>query len=434
MPKKQIVILGAGLTGLSSAYHLEKKYIDYRIFEKETIVGGLCRSKYIKGFTFDYNGHFLHFRKLSAYRLVKKILSDNLTKHARDSWVYCFGNYTRYPFQANLHGLPEEIMKNCFLNFINAKNGKGKKDLSFYDWIIHKFGNGIAQSFMFPYNQKFWKFPLKKISTTWVKDYIPVPNLEKVMQGAIKDNKGKIGYNAFFWYPKKGGIQSIADALLRRIKKPCLNHQVIRIDLKQKKIYFKNGKIEYYDNIISTIPLVEISHLLTDGPSWLRRVAKQLRWVSIFNLNLGIDRAQFSNRHWAYFPENEYIFYRAGSYSNISEYSAPKNTSSLYIEVSYQPAQKIDQLQLRERIINDLKKSGIILPQARILAEDVNALKYGYVIYDYAHARATKEIINFLESNGIFSIGRFGAWKYSTMEEALIDGKRIAEKLSKLNA
>ena len=55
------LILGGGITGLSVAYHLEQKgHTDYLVLEKENEPGGLCRSIYKNGFTFDYAGHLLH--------------------------------------------------------------------------------------------------------------------------------------------------------------------------------------------------------------------------------------------------------------------------------------------------------------------------------------------------------------------------------------
>ena len=57
--KNGIVILGAGLAGLSTAYHL--KY-GYTLFEKELEPGGLARSIYQDGYIFDYDGHLLYFK------------------------------------------------------------------------------------------------------------------------------------------------------------------------------------------------------------------------------------------------------------------------------------------------------------------------------------------------------------------------------------
>ena len=67
---KPIVIIGAGLTGLSCAYHLDKAGLDYKIYEKETEIGGRLRTEKINGFTVD-RGFQVY---LTAYPESKKIL------------------------------------------------------------------------------------------------------------------------------------------------------------------------------------------------------------------------------------------------------------------------------------------------------------------------------------------------------------------------
>ena len=116
----KIIILGAGITGLSTAYHLQQMIdnqpqlpVDYKIFEKESAVGGLCRSIYQDGFTFDYTGHLLHLREDYAKKLIKKLLKKNYQTHKRNSWIYSKGVFTRYPFQANTYGLPIDVIRQC---------------------------------------------------------------------------------------------------------------------------------------------------------------------------------------------------------------------------------------------------------------------------------------------------------------------------------
>ena len=120
MGKKRVLILGSGLAGLSAGWHLQKRGIKAQIFEKEAEVGGLCRSKNIDGFGFDYDGHLLHFKHRYTFNFIKDLLGDNLTQHQRSSWIYAFDKYIRYPFQANLHSLPEEVIKECLLGFVQA--------------------------------------------------------------------------------------------------------------------------------------------------------------------------------------------------------------------------------------------------------------------------------------------------------------------------
>jgi len=55
-----VLILGAGLAGLSAALQLGDR--DVAVVERETEAGGLCRSFRKGGFTFDCTGHLLHLR------------------------------------------------------------------------------------------------------------------------------------------------------------------------------------------------------------------------------------------------------------------------------------------------------------------------------------------------------------------------------------
>jgi len=40
-----------------------------------------------------------------------------------------------------------------------------------------------------------------------------------------------------------------------------------------------------------------------------------------------------------------------------------------------------------------------------------------------------KIIQDYLKEKNIYSVGRYGGWKYSTMEEAILEGKEVAERL-----
>jgi len=98
-----VVIIGAGLAGLSAAFHLEGE--DYIILEKDKRPGGLCRSDELEGFTFDRAIHVLYTKDAYAEHFIKEVLlQDNLLIHKRESWIFSHGAYTEYPFQANTYG------------------------------------------------------------------------------------------------------------------------------------------------------------------------------------------------------------------------------------------------------------------------------------------------------------------------------------------
>ena len=161
-----VLILGAGLTGLSTAYHLGGR--EYCVLEKENRPGGLCGSVSHNGFLYDYTGHLLHLRNEYAKELIFSFLKNNLTYRTRNTLIHSFGRYTRYPFQANLFGLPKQIIEECIKGLVESKLkyftcDRKKMDMSFRDWCVMTFGQGISKYFMIPYNENLNFYRLHEI-------------------------------------------------------------------------------------------------------------------------------------------------------------------------------------------------------------------------------------------------------------------------------
>jgi protoporphyrinogen oxidase len=432
MAKKKIIILGAGLAGLSAGWHLQKMGVEYQLFEKESEVGGLCRSKKLDGFIFDYDGHLLHFRRSYTFNFVKRLLKDNLAEHDRNAWIYSNGTYTRYPFQANLYGLPPLVVKECVLGYIEASrdgHNKNKNGKDFLNWIKLTFGEGIAKHFMVPYNTKFWTLPPQELNCSWLDGFIPVPSLREVIDGTIEENQRQFGYNVRFWYPRNGGIEKLPLALGSQIKNIQTDCKVSEIDLSKREIKINSKGKEKFDYLISTIPLPDMPRLIKNLPKEIASTFTKLRWNSIFNLNLGIDKKKNFGRHWIYFPHQEVCFFRVGFFDNFSPNLTPLDKSSLYVEVSYSKDKPINKNTIISRINNDLRKIGILSSSDSICVQDVNDIKYGYPIYDFNYHQIRKKILEFFQANHIFGCGRYGLWKYMSIEDAILSGKEVAENL-----
>ncbi|MFH1202392.1 MAG: FAD-dependent oxidoreductase [Candidatus Omnitrophota bacterium] len=435
MAKKNILILGAGLAGLSAAWHLHNQGIDCQILEKEPEAGGLCRSRNINGFTFDCDGHLLHFKHHYTFNLVKGLLRGNLTSHRRRSWIYSHSRYTRYPFQANLYGLPSQIVKECLLSFLKASQtqvSEIKKRENFLTWTKHTFGEGIARHFMIPYNRKFWTIPPEDLTCEWLDGFVPVPSLNDLVNGTIKESKKQFGYNAHFWYPKKGGIASLVKALERPLEEIRTNCEVTGIDLGKREVHLASGERERFDCLVSTIPLPRMSRIISGLPQDIKHFFGLLRWNSVFNLNLGVKNKTSPSRHWVYFPGKELIFFRVGFAHNFSSHNAPSGQGSLYTEVSYPSEKAIDKNKLIRRIKEDLKRIGIINREDQICCQDVNDIKYGYPIYDKNYRQSRAKITEYLLMNGVISCGRYGSWRYMSMEDAILDGRIAAERIAEI--
>jgi protoporphyrinogen oxidase len=420
----RIVIIGAGLTGLSVAYHLEQQGCsDYAIFEKEATIGGLCRSIRSDGFTFDFTGHFFHCTNKTMMQKLHRIMqTSHMISHIRRSYVYSKGTYTPYPYQTNLHGLPVQTIVDCINGYVQRK--KSYKNGNFDAWVNHHFGAGFAQHFFFPYQEKIFDFPVSKLRTGWVQG-VPQTNLEDILHGALQERDvHSIGYNANFWYPQHGGIDHLVNALAATLKNHiATNCSVVHIDRQKKTVAFSNGHIEPYEYLVSTMPLNHMLQL-----SGIHSHAKKLLCNSVINVNLGIKQDQICNKHWVYFPEKNYTFFRIGLPHSLGS-MAPEGYSSVSIEIATLE-------QLTQAKINTFKKAAIQqacsifkIKKLDIITEQTLILPHAYVIYDRWREKHLADLLNMLAQDSLYSIGRYGAWKYSSMHDAITDGQTMAAQL-----
>ena len=439
----KVVILGSGLTGLSAAYHFEQQgFFDFKIFEKNSSTGGLLRSFYQDGFTFDFTGHLLHISNPEFYQFIDNVAGiNNFFVQERNSFIYTHNKFIPYPFQSNLYDLPKEVIFDCINGYVNRKKNI-KNPKTFYEWVLKYFGSGIGKHFFFPYNSKLLAYNLKKITPSWTGRFVPKINFETILKSALnKNNNNNVGYNSSFYYPKKDGIQFLINNLEKKIKsKIYKNHKAINIDLKNKTIYFENGHTEKFDKLISTMPLdILLNSLNEKSNTKLKDASSKLLCNSVINFNLGFNTNNIKDKHWIYYPEKKHPFYRIGFWQNICKNSAPINSSAIYGETSYLAKNKTSEKtfnvkkQIEQITKNSINKAieALELTNKNITIKKILHIPRAYVIYDLWREKHLKSLHKRLNSISIFSIGRYGEWKYSSMQEAFLDGKNITKTIIK---
>ncbi len=421
-----IVILGAGLAGLSAAYHLHSK--DYVLFDPNDAVGGVCNTFYQDGFTFDGVGHVMHFKQPYTLDLASKLLKGNLHKVRRKSSIYFDGAFVPYPFQMNLFRLPHDVKMECILGAIQARYERSRGETSnFAEWILASLGEGIAKHFMFPYNEKIWTVHPSEMTTSWLGGFVPEPDLQAILEGAVRDREnGLIGYNAEFWYPLRGGIQVYPQAFEQHVENIRLRTPVERVDV-GRRAALAGGEWHPYNTLVSTAPIFKLIGMIEDAPEEIIRAAARLRANSVYSVLVGVDRPNISDQHWIYFPQKDLMFYRIGIPSNLSPHMAPEGTSSICAEIAYRGGLGLSERELIDRTLADLRKTGLLKSDDRVVTTRAVHFPVAYVLYDHLRDSSLKTIMEFLRAHGILSTGRYGAWEYSSMEDAVLEGKQAAE-------
>jgi UDP-galactopyranose mutase len=472
----ECLIIGAGPTGLSAAYHYGKGSL---LVDANAQVGGWCRSIEDKGFVFDYAGHIMFSKDPYVHGLYATLLGDNVHWQDREAWVYSKGVHTRYPFQGALYGLPPQVLKECIVGAIEARFGSlhddggkapaetvrgAKSDApsdccadgiapdpkdsdtgtrvtalppaharaprNFEEFIYRTWGAGVAKHFAVPYNRKLWAVPLSEMETSWLGGRVPLPDLEEMIEGALQPVAKPQGPNARFGYPLRGGFQALMDGFLPLLRGELrLSTRVLRVDATHRIAHLDDGRRVRYRTLVSTAPLPDLVRMLgDDASSRVRNAAAGLRHVSVRCVNLGVAREAITDKHWIYYPE-ETVFHRIFVQGNASPHTNPKGGFGLTCEITYSPHKPLpcDGAELIQRCIEDCRAVGMLRDDDRIATANLVDMPYAYVVYDHARASNVAAIRDWMAERDIVLAGRYSEWEYYNSDHAFIAGKRAAE-------
>jgi UDP-galactopyranose mutase len=477
-----VVVIGAGPTGLSAAYHLGRESL---LVEQADRVGGWCRSVEDNGFTFDMAGHIMFSNDPYVHEMYQLLLGDNVHWQDREAWIFSKGVYTRYPFQGALYGLPPDVIKECIVGAIEARfgsltakkpaadrstngdytgperrgmfeplmkpNGSRKprtytgaerrlnahkgSPKSFEEFIYKVWGRGIAKHFAIPYNQKLWAVPLEEMETSWLGGRVPLPNLEEMIEGALSPSPKPMGPNARFGYPLRGGFQSLMNGFLPQLKGELrLETKVVEVSPSRHTVTLSDGTTVPYEFLISTMPLPALIKVIgSEAPNDVRKAAAGLRYVSVRCVNLGIGREHLTEKHWIYYPEDP-VFHRIFVQGNASPYCNPPGGFGLTCEITYSEDKPLpcEGDELIQRCIRDCHRVGFFNPDDPVWAANQVDMPVAYVVYDHDRAKNVNIIREWLSAKDIVLAGRYAEWEYYNSDHAFIAGKKAAEQVTEL--
>ncbi|QOV88419.1 protoporphyrinogen/coproporphyrinogen oxidase [Humisphaera borealis] len=440
--EKKIVIIGAGPTGLGAAYRLkELGHKNFAVYDRLPYIGGLASSfTDSAGFTWDIGGHvmFSHYKYYDD--VFDKLMGKDCQLNMRECWVRMFETWVPYPFQNNIRYLPKDVTLECLLGLVEAQTRRNPKAAkNFEEFIDAVFGDGIAKHFMKPYNFKVWAHPPAMMNKEWIGERVAVLDISRAIKNVVlgSDDFGW-GPNNQFKFPLFGGTGEF----YRRFEKPLaghvhLNKTVDVINPARKEVRFQDGEIVAYDELISTIPLDKLCNNVLTGevPREIKKAAASLRHSGGYMIGIGIKQPCPSTKSWMYFPESNCPFYRVTYLSNYSPHMTPDNSRyySLLCEVSYSEFKPVDETRVVDETIQGLVNAGLIKEEDRkdIVDTWVFDAKYSYPTPSVERDEILSEVIPFLESQQIYSRGRFGMWKYevSNTDHSLMQGVELVNRL-----
>jgi protoporphyrinogen oxidase len=420
----RFLIVGGGITGLAFAGQLEQQ--DYLICEAEAELGGYCRSVLQDGFVWDYSGHFFHFRRPEIEReLVGRIGAERVRRIERDARIYYAGQLIDFPFQRNIDQLPHAEFVECLRDLFQRPEAPPQ---NFREMLYAKFGQGISDKFLVPYNEKLYATDLGRLDVDAMGRFFPHAEAEEIIRGlgARSSRSSRAAtYNATFTYPE-GGAMEYVRALAHGVpaERILLEERVLGIDL-ERKLARTSERTIHFEYLLSSVPFPVLL-----GLCGIEFESGLYSHNQVLVFNLGFDAKGASGIHWIYYPGRDLSFYRVGFYDNIFDTAR----MSLYVEVGFPSSVRLDAQQIgaaRTRVLEDLQRVGVIHGQ-RLIAEHHVVLDPAYVHITQASLASVAEHKALLALRGVYSAGRYGSWTYCSIEDNIIEARQLAARFNAL--
>lgn len=411
---KKIAIIGAGISGLSTAHFLKEKY-KIKVFEKESSPGGLIRCKRINGNLFHLcGGHVFNSKRQDVLDWFWNVFdrTNEFTKADRNSVVF-MGNGMKipYPIENHMYLFDTDIQQQFIKDLIQIVSEEKTKPANFEEFLRQRFGNLLYDIYFLPYNRKIWKCDLSKIPLKWLEGKLPMPTVEEIIFNNMNHVEEKSFVHSSFWYEKDGGSQFIADKLSQNLD--------ITYNCPIQKLTFHSGKWivneEEFDKVIYCGNIKKIPSILDniDVNANATEYIESLKYHGTTTVFCQIDSNPYS---WIYLPGSEYDSHRIICTGNFSESNNSPNVMTGTIEFT-------DYIAL-EDIISQLKTIPL---HPQYISHQYN--QYTYPIQDNETREFIKNLKNDFEKYGLFMTGRFIDWEYYNMDTAIGAAMDMCKKI-----
>lgn len=324
---KKIIIIGAGPTGLATAYGLTKKGIKVDLYDASNIVGGLCGSETIDEMIYDYGPHIYHTHDDEMKKLWIKEFGDLLEEKEFYSKNYKDGIFYDYPLSyESIEKFPPKIRDKVKKELKEVKPQNLMRARNFKECVVAIVGPTLQELFFEQYTEKLWGISTEQMSSNWAPKRIEIR----------KDHKS-FWYNQYSAAPKFGSGK-IMERLAEKIKNEGNN---IFLDYKVEKVIVENSKIDkiIFENgkeviasdaiVISTLPLNILCNTL--GVKCSLEFNSLILAFILLNQNDVFD----PNVQAVYFAHDDFYFHRVSEQKHASNFSYPKDKTLLGFEISY---------------------------------------------------------------------------------------------------
>lgn len=431
----RVMIVGAGVAGLTLGHELVEAGHDVTIIEVLSEIGGLARSFRYGDWVFDLGPHRFHTENPRVESFIKKTLGENQVEIPRSSAVWFFDRLHEWPLQtSSIFKIPKTEMLKAGLDLLRRPKMKSE---SFEDFILSKYGRTIYRLFFQPYTEKFIKYRCDQLHASWAKAGInravidkraEVNGLWNLLTKTLFPKK----VDTRFVYPKFGGIGTYSDLLGEKIKagggKILTDCKITGFDLRGNEVVAatdSNGGRHDVDHVFWTGSLPNLQELLgLPDP--------RLEYLCSIFYNFMLDRELDHDYQWIYYGGPDLKFSRASFPTLFSPETAPRGKHGVCIEVACMIGDGV--WKHPDWMLGDIRsqmiKVGLLERYNEIEDVRVEKVRNTYPIYTLGYqeqkTQATAEIRE--KAKNINLLGRTGNFWYNNMDHSIAMALKMARK------
>ncbi|MFH1403061.1 MAG: FAD-dependent oxidoreductase [Candidatus Altiarchaeota archaeon] len=430
-----IVVIGAGITGLTVAYELSKRTDEKVIVvEKNSYVGGLSATLRGGGVKYDLGSHRLHKNiQPRVFEYIESVLGEKLLKRPRGGRFYFNGRYIDYP--PNIYTIIRDFHYSGIvkygLSYLRghlsiSKNG----DDNFEKIMRRRVGDEAYNSFYRDYARKLWGKEPDEMS-------LDVGRRSRFLGGLELFTKVLFRKNDFYYYPREG-IGSICERLRDRIVEGggeiLLNRRVSEVKVNDKRVeYVKVVDDEGVERtiessiVISTMPIDELYNMMSDVDE-----EEKLEWRGVRIVYILMKDEIKHESETFYFPQSSVVFGRVSELRKYSPYVNPEmNETLLTVEIPSNRGDDIWEMSEEDALkvcVEELVKVKILDKHPNIVKSFSVRMEDAYPIFVIGWRDKFQRIYDSVSRiKNLFTLGRCGLFLHCNIDHCVIQALELTD-------
>jgi len=453
----RLAVIGAGVTGLSTALLARRAGLEVDVYEASTTPGGLAGCFALGEFRFDFGPHEIVSDNAALLTLLHELCGDGLLQIRKRSAQYFDGNFIAYPFkitdllQKVRPGFLVRALGDAALARVRALFARGPED-SLETWVRRRFGGTLYDYYFGPYTQKVWGLPPSQLDARTASQRIAA---DSIVALAVKSLKlqlfGREEFEAAhdeqrhnFLYVR-GGMGELGAAMAReflrlggRVHTGCRLERVEVNGGRVTALHFEGrGRVTDFTSVVNTIPLPDFFRLALPNSPLVNSHVPRLDFRGMVFCFAGFDRPNVLDHHWVYFPGADVPFQRVTDFGNFNAGMAPSGRSGLAFELSSNPGERYWEMRDEDILAlctDQLEKLGMA-GRREVVDWRVVRVRRAYPMQVKGYAETVDELLDALGVlENLVCIGRQGIFRYCNTDECIEMAMDVVPRLARAEA